>query len=80
METAYLKDLRERIKNNDYPGFLKIWEEWGDFFAEAHFFVAKEISKKFETFWRGTWPELAPLLRELEVRGEYTVLLSRESF
>ena len=28
METAYLKDLRERIKNNDYPGFLKIWEEY----------------------------------------------------
>lgn len=25
---AYLKDFRERIKNNDYPGFLKIWEEY----------------------------------------------------
>ncbi|MBU6384000.1 MAG: GreA/GreB family elongation factor [Verrucomicrobia bacterium] len=27
-DTAYLKDLRERIENNDYPGFLKIWEEY----------------------------------------------------
>jgi transcription elongation factor GreA-like protein len=27
-ETAYLKDFRERIENNDYPGFLKIWEEY----------------------------------------------------
>ncbi len=25
---AYLKDFRERITNNDYPGFLKIWEEY----------------------------------------------------
>jgi transcription elongation factor GreA-like protein/transcription elongation GreA/GreB family factor len=25
---AYLKDFRERISNNDYPGFLKIWEEY----------------------------------------------------
>ncbi len=27
-DTAYLKDFRERIQNNDYPGFLKIWEEY----------------------------------------------------
>jgi transcription elongation factor GreA-like protein/transcription elongation GreA/GreB family factor len=25
---AYLKDFLERIQNNDYPGFLKIWEEY----------------------------------------------------
>jgi transcription elongation factor GreA-like protein/transcription elongation GreA/GreB family factor len=25
---AYLKDFRDRILNNDYPGFLKIWEEY----------------------------------------------------
>ncbi len=25
---AYLKDFRERLHNNDYPGFLKIWEEY----------------------------------------------------
>jgi transcription elongation factor GreA-like protein/transcription elongation GreA/GreB family factor len=25
---AYLKDFRERIQNNDYLGFLKIWEEY----------------------------------------------------
>ncbi len=25
---AYLKDFRDRIQNNDYPGFLKIWEEY----------------------------------------------------
>lgn len=27
-EMSYLKDFRERIENNDYPGFLKIWEEY----------------------------------------------------
>lgn len=25
---AYLRDFRDRIQNNDYPGFLKIWEEY----------------------------------------------------
>jgi len=25
---AYLKDFRERIHNNDYPAFLKLWEEY----------------------------------------------------
>ncbi len=25
---TYLKVFRERIQNNDYPGFLKIWEEY----------------------------------------------------
>ncbi len=25
---SYLKDIRDRLQNNDYPGFLKIWEEY----------------------------------------------------
>ena len=25
---AYLKAIKERIKQDDYPGFLKIWEEY----------------------------------------------------
>jgi transcription elongation factor GreA-like protein/transcription elongation GreA/GreB family factor len=25
---SYLKDFRERIQNNDYPSFLKLWEEY----------------------------------------------------
>lgn len=25
---TYLKDFRERLSHNDYPGFLKIWEEY----------------------------------------------------
>ena len=25
---SYLKDFRERIHNNDYPSFLKLWEEY----------------------------------------------------
>ena len=28
MNMAYLKDFRERIRNNDYPSFLKLWEEY----------------------------------------------------
>lgn len=60
--------------------FLRIWEEWKEFFSDYTFFVAKEITKKFETFWRGTWVELAPSIHESEVRGEYTVLLTRRTW
>ncbi|MBN2479747.1 MAG: GreA/GreB family elongation factor [Parachlamydiales bacterium] len=28
MEMTYLNDFKEKIKENDYPGFIKIWEEY----------------------------------------------------
>lgn len=27
-DMSYLKDIRDRLQNSDYPGFLKIWEEY----------------------------------------------------
>jgi len=52
---AYLKDFRERIQNNDYPGFLKIWEEYcyGDqpdgeeIIAVLESVKASELAKSF---------------------------------
>jgi len=52
---AYLKDFRERIQNNDYPGFLKIWEEYcyGDqpdgeeIVAVLESIKASELAKSF---------------------------------
>ncbi len=65
---AYLKDFRERIQNNDYPGFLKIWEEYcyGDqpdgeeMIATLESVKASEMAKPFGLqverilpLWRG---------------------------
>ena len=67
---AYLKDFRERIQNNDYPGFLKIWEEYcyGDqpdgeeIIAVLECVKASEIAKPF-----GVHVErILPLWRELK--------------
>lgn len=65
---AYLKDFRERILNNDYPGFLKIWEEYcyGDqpdgeeIIAVLESVKASELARHFgvhvdrvlQTLWR----------------------------
>jgi transcription elongation factor GreA-like protein/transcription elongation GreA/GreB family factor len=64
---AYLKDFRERIQNNDYTGFLKIWEEYcyGDqpdgeeIIAVLESIKASELAKPFGLqverilpFWR----------------------------
>lgn len=67
---AYLKDFRERIQNNDYPGFLKIWEEYcyGDqpdgeeIVAVLESVKASELAKPF-----GMHVErILPLWRELK--------------
>ncbi len=67
---AYLKDFRERIQNNDYPGFLKIWEEYcyGDqpdgeeIIAVLESVKSSEIAKSF-----GIHVErILPLWRELK--------------
>lgn len=67
---AYLKDFRERIQNNDYPGFLKIWEEYcyGDqpdgeeMIAVLECVKASELAKSF-----GVHVErILPLWRELK--------------
>jgi len=67
---AYLKDFRERIQNNDYPGFLKIWEEYcyGDqpdgeeMIAVLESVKASELAKPF-----GVHVErILPLWRELK--------------
>lgn len=69
-ETAYLKDFRERIQNNDYPGFLKIWEEYcyGDqpdgeeMIAVLESVKASDLAKSF-----GVHVErILPLWRELK--------------
>ena len=54
--------------------------EWEGRFAGFHLFVGREMTKKFEQFWRGTVTEVAPAMRSAEHRGEFTVLFSRKIF
>jgi len=67
---TYLKDFRDRIQNNDYPGFLKIWEEYcyGDqpdgeeMIATLEFIKTSDLARSF-----GNHVErLLPLWRELK--------------
>jgi transcription elongation factor GreA-like protein/transcription elongation GreA/GreB family factor len=69
---AYLRDFRDRIQNNDYPGFLKIWEEYcyGDqpdgeeIVAVLESIKTSELAKPF-----GLHVErILPLWRELKDR------------
>lgn len=69
---AYLRDFRDRIQNNDYPGFLKIWEEYcyGDqpdgeeIVAVLESVKSSELAKSF-----GVHVErILPLWRELKDR------------
>lgn len=73
-DTAYIKDFRERIQNNDYPGFLKIWEEYcyGDqpdgeeIVAVLENIKASDLSKPF-----GVHVErILPLWRMLKDAGQ----------
>ena len=67
---AYLKDFRERIQNNDYPGFLKIWEEYcyGDQPDGEEIIAVLESVKSSELAHRfGLHVErILPLWRELK--------------
>lgn len=55
-------------------------DEWSNYFLDYNFFVAKELTKKFETHWFGKLKEVTEEIKQSEVRGEYTVILSKESF
>lgn len=51
--------------------------EWQERFGEFQLFVAREMTKKFEEFWRGAVAEVASSMRSADLRGEFTVLFSR---
>ncbi|MGB7978731.1 MAG: GreA/GreB family elongation factor [Chlamydiales bacterium] len=84
---AYLKDFRARIQNNDYPGFLKIWEEYcyGDepdgeeIIAVLESVKASDLAKPF-----GVHVErILPLWRELkdakEAHGALRLILDLQT-
>jgi len=62
-----------------YEAPHRIRETIGDllihFGAERPIVLAREVTKRFEEFWRGTLAEAAGQLEVQEPRGEYTVLI-----
>lgn len=56
----------------------KLLEEWADFFSPYTFLIAREMTKKFESYYWGTYAEILEQSLEEEARGEYTVILSLE--
>lgn len=56
------------------------FNEWEAYFADYYFFVGREMTKKFEEFFRGSYGPVFEDLKKSEARGEYTVVLSREIF
>ena len=68
------------------PGTLVFYEspyriekllcELSEFFAERQVVLARELTKKFEEFLRGTPPELVEVVKNRMLKGEFVVLVS----
>lgn len=54
---------------------LKLLEEIGEIWPARRVVIARELTKKFEEFQRGTAAELARKFQEKSTRGEFVVLL-----
>jgi 16S rRNA (cytidine1402-2'-O)-methyltransferase len=67
-ETLILYDAPHRIRETIADLLIH-------FGAERPMVLAREVTKRFEEFWRGTIAEAAGLMEVQEPRGEYTVLV-----
>ncbi len=62
-------DAPHKIKKNS--------EEWGDYFSDYLFFLGREMTKKFEEYISGDYTCIREHFNQTEIRGEYTVLISK---
>jgi len=56
----------------------KLLEELMEIYPTAHVVLARELTKKFEEFLRGTPAELLEIARKRSLKGEFVVLVGRE--
>jgi 16S rRNA (cytidine1402-2'-O)-methyltransferase len=73
----------------DVPGTLVIYEspyriekllaEWQEISPARPIVLARELTKKFEEFLRGTPAELLELIRKRSLKGEFVVMIGKES-
>ena len=78
---------RKRLESlKTTPGTLALYEspyrveklliELGEVFPEHQVVLARELTKKFEEFLRGTPAELLAVARQRNLKGEFVVLIS----
>ncbi len=68
-ETIVLYESPRRIKH--------LLKDIFDVLGNRKIAVAKELTKKFETIWRGTVEEVARQLENVDIRGEFVVMIER---
>ena len=80
--------LRELERLKTVPGTIVLYEspyrieklaaELKDVMPERRVVVARELTKKFEEFWRGTARDLAETISKRVLKGEFVVLIAPE--
>ncbi|OGQ08398.1 MAG: 16S rRNA (cytidine(1402)-2'-O)-methyltransferase [Deltaproteobacteria bacterium RIFCSPLOWO2_12_FULL_40_28] len=53
-------------------------EEWKEVFSDFYFMIGREMTKQFETYHWGRAPQVLDEVMQSDLRGEFTVVLSRE--
>jgi 16S rRNA (cytidine1402-2'-O)-methyltransferase len=86
VKSGQRRKLLEALKN--VPGTLafyespyrieKLLEELADILPNSRVVLARELTKKFEEFLRGTPAELLAMARARSLKGEFVVLVSRD--
>ncbi len=79
------KKFFEQIKDSLYPviiyespyRIIKTLEEIKELVGNSQAVVGREITKKFETFYRGEIEEVIDKIKKDKQKGEFTVLISR---
>ncbi len=55
--------------------FAKLLTELNQFCPEKYLVVGREMTKKFESFYRGSPAELLKQIKPAEIKGEFAVLI-----
>ena len=79
------KKFFEEVVSSKYPvifyesphRIMKSLAELAEVSAEAQVVVCRELTKKFETIYRGTVEEVLQKLKNEEVRGEFVVIVKK---
>ena len=58
----------------------KLIDELSEYFANRYVVVCRELTKKFEEYWRGYPAEIKEKLPEKKVKGEFVVVISSASW
>jgi 16S rRNA (cytidine1402-2'-O)-methyltransferase len=79
------KKFFEEVANSEYPvifyesthRIIKSLAELAEFSPKAQVVVCRELTKKFETIYRGTVAEVLAQLEAAEIRGEFVVIINK---